>query len=238
MQETTEESQAIVHSPAVLVAGEAFALSRDRPFVFGRADAEGVIGLHADDMGISAEAGAVEWGWNFWWVINRSLKRQLLMDTGGGGAPLRLASGQRFAIAAPRLSVLVPGEIFTYRLEVVVPDSELARYESKRSSSGTLVTGQITLSARDVDALVALFSPYLDDYPRRQARPLTYRAAAELLGEPWTDVTLRKRVERVKGRLARIGVYFDGSQAKYDLADYLIDCGLLSPADLRGLRGR
>ena len=98
--------------------------------------------------------------------------------------------------------------------------------------------GQITLSEREVDASVALFAPYLDDYPRRQARPLTYRAAAELLGEPWTDVKVRKQVARVKDRLLHMGVSFDGSQAKYDLADFLIRCGLLSPADLRRLRGR
>lgn len=238
MQGRVEESRATAPAGVVMISGEAFELSREAPFVFGRAEADGVIGLHATDMGVSAEAGSVEWAWNMWWVVNRSGKRQLLLDGGGAGPAQRLGCGQRFAVAVTPLSILVPGEIFTYRLELMVPESELARDEPKEKTSGTLVTGRITLNERDRDALVALFSPYLEEYPRRQARPLTYRASAQLLGAPWTELTVRKQVERVRARLSRIGIYFEGAQAKYDLADYLIDNGLLNPGDLSRLKGR
>ena len=94
---------------AVVVIGkEEFALVPQRPFVFGRADAGDVIGLDPHDMGISAEAGSVECEWGHWWVVNRSRKRPLLLDGGGGGAFERLECGQRYAIHAARSSVLVP----------------------------------------------------------------------------------------------------------------------------------
>ena len=221
----------------VVVGDEEFALSTDEPLVFGRADAPGVIGLDATDMGISAVAGSVESAWGLWWVVNRSGKRPLFLENDGGGAPHRLGCGQRHAVSVGRLSILVPGVIYTHRLEVVVPTADLARFDAVRSSSGTM-TGEAHLSERDLDVLVALLSGYLEDFPRRQARPRTYQQVAELLGPPWTKTAVRKQLERLKQRLAGAGVYFDGPQANFDLADHLIGNGLLSPADLRRLPAR
>ncbi|MCA1657437.1 MAG: hypothetical protein LC713_06990, partial [Actinobacteria bacterium] len=75
----------------------------------------------------------------------------------------------------------------------------------------------------------------LEDFPRRQPRPRTYREAAERLGEPWTAVTVRKQVERLKGRLRRAGSYIEGPQANFELAEYLIDNRLITPGDLARL---
>lgn len=220
---------------AVLIAGEEFAISPERPFVFGRADADDVIGLDATDMGISAVAGSVECAWGLWMVLNRSRKRPLLLDDGGGGVLQRLDCGHRHAINVPRLSILVPGVIYTHRLEVAVPAADLAPSGGGRRSSGT-ITGDVTLSERDRDVLVALLGGYLEEFPRRQTRPRTYHEAAELLGPPWTKTTVRKQVERLKQRMAGSGVYCEGPTANYDLADYLINNGLLGPADLGRLR--
>ena len=88
-------------APAVVLAGETFSLSPDQPFVFGRADTDDIVGLDANDMGISAEAGSVECAWGLWWVVNRSRKRRLLLDDDGGGVPQRLDSGHRHAISVP-----------------------------------------------------------------------------------------------------------------------------------------
>jgi hypothetical protein len=221
----------------VLIGGEEFEAAPGRPFVFGRADREGVVGLDEGDMGISAVAGAVEWAWGLWWLVNHSRKRRLLLDDGSGGQLQRLECRQRFAINVRALTVLVPGAVYTHRVEVVVPESDLARVEGTRITSGTVTDGDIRLSDRDKDVLVAMFSGYLEAFPRRSTRPRTYQQAAELLGPPWTAVTVRKQMERLKQRAARTGVYFDGPHANYDLADYLVVNGLLNPDDL-GRLGR
>ncbi|HEV2759194.1 MAG TPA: hypothetical protein VGV86_06450 [Acidimicrobiales bacterium] len=223
--------------PAVLIGSEEFTLSPERPFVFGRADAPGVTGLDARDMGISAVAGSVEAAWGLWWVLNHSRKRRLLLDDGGGGAPQRLDCGHRYAINVCRLGILVPGAVYTHHVEVVLPTSDLACFQRVGPSSDT-IGAETTLSERDRDVVVALLSGYLDNFPRRQARPRTYQEAAELLGPPWTRTTVRKQIERLKQRLARSGAYFEGPQANYDLADHLIGSGLLSPADLDRLPAR
>lgn len=220
---------------AVLIGEEEFGLSPDRPFVFGRGDADDILGLDPTDMGISAVAGSVESAWGLWWVVNRSAKRPLLLDDVGGGTPRRLGCGLRYAVCVSRLSVLIPGVIYTHRLEVVVPTADLARFHGTRSSSGTVTGGEVRLSERDRDVVVALLSGYLEDFPRRQARPRTYQQAAELLGPSWTKITVRKQIERLKLRLTAAGLYFDGPQANFDLADHLIGDGLLCPADLARL---
>jgi hypothetical protein len=108
---------------SVTIAGESFVASPDRPLVFGRADSDGVVGLHADDMGISAIAGSLELAWGVWWVINQSTKRPLLLEHPGGTTQLRLAPGHRHALTTDRVDVLVPGAIYTHVLEVVLPDA-------------------------------------------------------------------------------------------------------------------
>jgi hypothetical protein len=222
----------------VLILGEEFEVTPEQPFVFGRADSKGVVGLDATDMGISAIAGSVEWVWGLWWLINHSRKRRLLLDDGSGGQPQRLDCGQRFAINVSRLMVLVPGAIYTHRIEVVVPEGDLARIEGSRITSGTLTAGDLRLSERDKDVLVAMFSGYLEAFPRRTLRPRTYQQAAVLLGPPWTAVTVRKQIERLKERAARADVYFEGRFANYDLADHLVANGLLIQADLARLGRR
>ena len=222
----------------VLVGGDEFNAMPEHPFVFGRADADGVVGLDANDMGISATAGSVEWIWGLWWLVNYSRKRRLLLDDGTGGQPQRLECGQRFAINVRRLTVLVPGAIYTHRIEVIIPESDLARVEGSRITSGTLVAGNLRLSERDKDVLVAMFSGYLEAFPRKTLRPRTYQEAATLLGEPWTAVTVRKQIERLKERASRIEAYFEGPHANYDLADYVVANGLLVQEDLARLEGR
>jgi hypothetical protein len=219
----------------VLISGEEFQATPEQPLVFGRADAEGVVGLDSSDMGISAIAGSVEWAWGLWWVINYSRKRRLLLEDGSGGQPQRLDCGQRFAVNVRRLVVLVPGAIYTHRIEVVIPAGDLARVEGSRITSGTVTSSDLHLSERDKDVLVALFSGYLEAFPRRTGHPRSYQQAADLLGQPWTKVTVRKQIERLKERAGRSGVFFDGPHANYDLADHVVANGLLAPSDLERL---
>jgi hypothetical protein len=88
----------------VVIAKEEFAVGTEGPFVFGRADAEDVVGLNPNDMGISAEAGSVECDGALWWVVNRSRKRPLLLDDDDdddGGGP---SSASTAASAMPSTS--------------------------------------------------------------------------------------------------------------------------------------
>lgn len=227
----------MVCAGAVVIGGEQFPVLPERPFVFGRADTEGIVGLDADDMGISAEAGSVQHDRGLWWVVNRSRKRPLFLDGGGGGALQHLECGRGHAISVARLSVLVPGSIYTHRLEVVVSVQDLPCFDTARPPSDT-ITGELRLSEHDRDVVVALLSGYLQDFPRREARPRTYQQAADLLGPPWTKTTVRKQIERLKQRLAGTGIYVEGPHANYDLADYLIGNGIVTAADGSRLESR
>ena len=189
-----------VWSAAVRVDDEEFRATPSRPLIFGRGGAIGVVGLDRNDMGISATAGSIEWQWGLWWVVNHSRKRRLLLDDGTGGPPWRLDCGHRFAINTEHLTVLVPGEIFTHRIDVTIPDSDLPRVETANRGSGTLPADDLRLTERDKDALVALFSGYLEAHPRRSSHPVSYGDAARLLGPPWSATTVRKQIERVKER--------------------------------------
>lgn len=223
---------------AVRIGTEEFAVSPERPFVFGRADRDGVVGLDPTDMGISAEAGSVEFSWNLWWVVNRSRKRRLFLESAPGSSQQRLDCGGRHPVMVSHLAVLVPGAVYTHRIEVLLPEEAVAALRVEMtSSSGTITVGEVALSERDRKALVALCCGYLRPFPRRDPHPLSYQDAAALLGPPWTNVRVRKQIERLKERLARAGLYFEGPHANDELAAHLIDNGLLSAGDLALLPG-
>ena len=222
-----------------------------RPLLFGRADiappaagpdgtdvAPGVIGLDPQDMGISARALAVEFDQGVWWLANLSAKRNLLLDPGYGSALITLRPGQRHAIAVTPLGVLVPGAIFTHRLDIEVPETALAvRRPGEFGVSDTIAGEELHLTKSDREALTAVYSPLLRSWPRRGAHPLSYQEAADLLGTRWTGTSVRKHVERVRQRLAESGTFFEGSHAKDDLGQYLLDNALLAAADLAALEG-
>ena len=230
-----------------------------RPLVFGRADlaaadrADGgagsdgaagdqqgstaettyVIGLDAQDMGISRRALAIEFDQGVWWLANLSAKRNLLLDPGYGSAMITLRPAQRHAIAVTPLGVLVPGAIYTHRIDIHVPEQGLAlRRPSEQGASGTITTEDLHLTDSDRQALAAVFSPLLRAWPRRGAHPLSYQEAADLLGPGWTGTAVRKHFERVRQRLADSGTFFEGSHAKDDLGQYLLDNGVLTAGDL------
>jgi len=227
---------------AIQIGHEWFPLSTTEPFVFGRADAEGVLGLDANDMGISAIAGSVEMAWGVWWVVNQSTKRPLVLEHPGIPGQLHLAPGHRHALMTDRVDLLVPGAIYTHVLCLTLPESYAAelRGGTGRLSTGTLTGAAVRLTPRDRDALAGLCAGYLESFPRRREHPNTYEEAARLLGGgDWTGAKVRKAVERVKQRYAQDqAVYFDGPQANYDLAARLISDGVLTGADLARLPGR
>jgi hypothetical protein len=252
----------VVAEVLVFVGEDRLTATAARPLVFGRADvrtpspagdnppemqdaapatgpaadAPSVIGLDPQDMGISARTLSVEFDQGVWWLANLSAKRNLLLDPGYGSALITFRPGQRHAIAVSPLGVLVPGAIFTHRVDVHVPDESLAMHRpTEFVASGTITGDDLHLTKSDREALAAVFSPLLQSWPRRGAHPLSYQEAADLLGTGWTGTAVRKHFERVRQRLADSGTFFDGSHAKDDLGQYLLDNAILSASDLESL---
>ncbi|MGQ0743054.1 MAG: hypothetical protein ACT4OS_01680 [Acidimicrobiales bacterium] len=226
-------------SASLVIGDEQFRASADRPFVFGRADAENVVGLDPRDMGISAVAGSVECSWGVWWVVNQSTKRPLLIEHPGGPAQVRLSPGRRHAVTSDQLTILVPGIILTHVIDLVPPESYRSglRGGGARLTTGTLTTETPVISERERDALTAVAAGYLASFPHRRQHPNTYAEAAKLLGPDWSSDMVRKAVERVRNRFAaKHSVYFEGPQANYDLCAHLIGSGLLAGNDLARLQ--
>lgn len=147
---------------SVLIAGEPFILSAGRPFAFGRADAEGVVGLDPGVMGISGVAGSVESVRGVWWIICQSTKRPLFLEHRGDPTRIRIAPGHRHAVTTDRVVVL----------EVLLPHDYIAlRGGVTRLTTGTLTSEAVTLTERDRDALTALCAGYLESFPRRREHP-------------------------------------------------------------------
>lgn len=217
----------------VVLGGETFDVDPETPLVFGRADQPGVIGMDATDMGISAESGALERRYGVWWLVNRSRKRRLLVELRPGQAPIRLDCGDRQALTTSPVVVLVPGAVYTHRLEVHLPAEDLLPLQSAGGdTTGTITNADLGCTERDLDALTALCAGYLRSFPRHDPRPSSYGEAAELLGGEWTPLRVRKQVERVKERLKRQEHYFEGPRANYLLAEFLLDGRIVSPGDL------
>jgi hypothetical protein len=217
----------------ILVGGQSFTACASQPFVFGRADDGPVVGLDADDMGISAEAGSVEYELGLWWVLNRSRKRPVLIEPSPGSPTQTVGTGERVPLTKTHTVVLVPGVVYTHRIDVHIPAECVANLKVATSTtSGTITFGDVALSERDLDALSALFSGYLRAFPYRDPRPVSYQQAADLLGEGWSKVTVRKQVERLKERFTRSGLYFQGPRANDELAEHLLSAGLFSELSL------
>jgi hypothetical protein len=222
------------------VDGEPFSMSRSSGFQFGRAPADDVIGLDPEDMGISARAGRLEWRWNVWWVVNLSTKRPLLVEPRRGSTPIVVACGERHAVTTERITILVPGAVFTHAIEMELPaaDRDALRQSASRSTSGTVSPLEPDLSEIDLDVLTAICQGYLESFPRHDESPRSYAEAARVLGEGWTPLRVRKHVERIKARFAAVGVYVGGPRANHELAMYLTTNGMLTTEHLRRLARR
>jgi hypothetical protein len=203
------------------------------PFRFGRLDGEGVIGLDAYDVGISRIAGEVRVDEAGVWTANLSTTRPLWLDVGAGHLSL-LRPGQRQVLSGLGALVVVRGEIREHHLEVVTGASEIDQPPVAAEVPGprTLVPADlVSLTDAERDAVVAVVADYLMPPPRRRALPRGYEEAAELLAETSAS-TVRKRIERVIAKFAAQGLYFTGADARHELADFVVEHGMVGPEDL------
>ena len=95
----------------------------------------------------------------------------------------------------------------------------------------TQAASEVSITPADKLALVALFSGYLEAFPRYDPHPKSYADAAARLD--WPRTTLVKRVEYLRTRLTNAGVpNLLGENALPYLAEWALATGLISRADL------
>jgi hypothetical protein len=202
---------------------------------FGR-DASCTFCLDPSDLGISRLAGSVEHDAGTWWLLNRSSVRPLdIVDE--IGMRTVLPPGRRVAVAGP-LTVVVEGTALRHALTLEPPAADafgapLGGASDARPTS----TPDVVISPADRLALVALFSGYLETFPRHDPHPKSYAEAAARLDLPRT--TLVKRVEYLRTRLSNAGVpNLLGDNALQHLAEWALSTGLLAREDLQLLPPR
>lgn len=211
---------------------QAWPVAEGEPLTFGRAR-DCTICLAPDDVAVSRRAGAVEFTQGIWWVTNRSTSRPLsVLDDRG----LRkvLGPGQRVPVEEP-IWVVVDGGPASYRLRVEAPALAPPVRAETVAGAPTAVGEEVLVTAADRLAMVALFAEYLEDPPRYEPKPRSYRQAAARLGCPRTTVV--KRIEYLRARLHKAGVPgMTGFNALANLAEYALSRRLVTKEDLALLR--
>ncbi len=212
-------------------------LAEHEQLTFGRARDCGLC-LDPDDTAISRLAGAVHCEQGTWWVTNTSETRPLsLVDDLGfrGVLPPR-----RRAAVEGAIQVIVEGTRGQHSIRVAVEASHAPAgggtpMADKPVGMPTATGTEVTISAADRLAMVALFAGYLEDPPRYDPYPKSYAAAAARLG--WNRTALVKRVEYLRKRLHAAGIpKMLGFSALANLAEYAISGGLITRDDLHLLR--
>jgi hypothetical protein len=212
--------------------GTSHALDPAAPFTFGRAE-DCALCLDVADMAISRRAGVIEFVEGIWWLANRSTTRPFAVidDLGLRKA---LGPGQRIPVEEP-LWVVVDGTR-SHRLRVTVDRVEMLSIPTAAPGVPTVGGDRVLVSAADRLAMTALFAEYLENPPRSDPLPKTYRAAAARLG--WPRTTVAKRIEHLRERLDKAGVpNMTGVNALANLAEYALAQRLVSKDDLRRMRG-
>lgn len=221
----------------VTVGESRFELSPGETLTFGR-DPSCAVCLDADDLGISRLAGSVEAEGGTWWVFNRSGVRPLEAVDEIGIRTI-VAPGRRLAVVGP-LTVVVEGSVRRHALQLHLsaPEGPVARALADPGDIRPTVTAaDVVINDQDRLALTALFSGYLEAFPRYDPHPRSYADAAATLG--WPRTTLVKRVEYVRTRLNHAGVpNLQGENALPALAEWALITGTLTRDDLARLPGR
>lgn len=203
---------------------------------FGRSQACTVC-FDPDDNGVSRQAGVVQAIQGIWWVVNRSSSKTLSIIDDLGLRKV-LAPGQRLPVDGP-VWVVADGNRGTHRLRIERPGAGEPPEPPALTATGveTAIGAQVIITDDDRDAMVALFAEYLEDPPRSDPQPKSYRAAAARLNVPRT--TLVKRIEYLRARLDKAGVpNMTGFHALAGLAEYALARRLITKEDLIRLRQR
>jgi hypothetical protein len=226
-----------VASATVSYADRRLEVTNEEALTFGRSSAC-TICLDPTDRGISRLAGSIEHDSGSWWLHNRSTSRTLLAVDDLGIRSV-VAPGRRTTVDG-HLTVVVEGSARRHALEVNVG----RRAESRAAVAGgfagdevpTAAGGEVLVNSLDRLALVALFSGYLEPFPRYDPHPKSYADAAALLA--WPRTTLVKRIEHLRARLTSAGIpNLVGSDALDHLAEWALTTRVLTREDLELIGG-
>jgi hypothetical protein len=217
-----------------------FQVAEGEEVTFGRSQRTRLC-LDPTDLGISRVAGSLEAEGGVWWLVNKSSVRpfEVVDDV---GIRTVLPPGRRIAVTAP-ITVIVEGAMRRHALTVDLPEGameDLARGPFpvlQAEGNPTQAASDVSITPADKMALVALFSGYLEPFPRYDPHPKSYADAAARLDQPRT--TLVKRVEYLRTRLTNAGVpNLLGDNALQHLAEWALATGIISRADLASLPPR
>jgi hypothetical protein len=213
----------------VTIGDRTYTVDADEPFTFGRS-ADCTVCLDPDDVGVSRQAGKLEYDGGTWWLINSSGVRPLgVIDDLGFRSVL--APGRRMAVEA-QVRVVVDGSTASHTMTVYVPEPPPTADEQPPVGRSTAVGEGVMVTHADRLAMVALFAGYLHDPPKHDPYPKSYAAAAARLG--WPRTTLVKRIEYLRSRLTNAGVpNLVGWNALANLAEYALATGLITKDDLK-----
>jgi hypothetical protein len=213
---------------AVTVGEQRFELAPSEVLTFGR-DPSCAVCLDPDDLGISRMAGSIEHGGDTWWVLNRSSVRPLEVVDEIGMRTV-LAPGRRLAVVGP-LTIVVEGSVRRHALAVHASGPKPSVGSTADDARPTVTAAEVVINDQDRLALVALFSGYLEPFPRYDPHPRSYADAAARLG--WPRTTLVKRVEYLRSRLSQAGVpNLQGDNALASLAEWALVTGTVTREDL------
>jgi hypothetical protein len=220
--------------PSVTIAERVYTLDPATPFVFGRSDVEGVVGLDPDDTGISRRAGQLAFR-NGWLLVNESMSRPLMVEFPRVVRRRPVAPGEDLHLSGPAL-VLVPGANLTHALEVTIPPEPSSLTHAPRPAAQR-PTNMDLITQDDHLALIALGEGYLRRWPRHDPKPCSYEDAAARLGVSTTS--LRRRIDRLREHTANRGNFVAaGPHALRELVEYYIDTGWLGVDDVQLLPER
>ncbi len=155
----------------VTVGESRFELAPGETLTFGR-DASCAVCLDPEDLGISRLAGSVEEKDGTWWVFNRSSVRPLEAVDEIGIRTI-VAPGRRLAVVGP-LTVVVEGSVRRHALRVLTspPEGSMPRPPAPPGDVRPTVTAaDVIINDQDRLALAALFSGYLESFPRYDPHP-------------------------------------------------------------------
>jgi hypothetical protein len=229
----------------VEIDGREHTLGDDDELTFGR-DRSCTVCLAADDPGVSRVAGRIRVEDGLWCITNLSRKRPLhIADANGFAVPLPVARAgwppSRRAMDQARLTVLVPGDEWTYGLALRLDppgDDTAAGPPPAPANPVTTRVPSLRMTENRREVLVALARGYLQPYPRYDPRPAGYDDIAALLGLTRTQVT--RRVEDVRDQLVAAGVEgLDGARdTRRALCEWLLAMRLVTADDLGWLAAR
>jgi len=224
-----------VQTLLVEVDDRTYTLRGDDVLTFGR-DRSCTVCLAADDAGVSRTAGRIRVEEGFWCVTNLSRKRPLhIADAHGFTVPLPVTKPgwpqSRRAVDQPRLTVLVPGETWTYALTLRIDGAQIDDAAPPAQSPVTTRMPMLRLTENRREVLVALARGYLRPHPHYDPRPEGYDEIAAMLGLTRTQVT--RRIEDVRDSLVAAGVEgIDGVRdTRRTLCEWLLAMRLVTPAD-------